>query len=86
MDSIQAEAGALLKRLNEAVKKVSNSVDDVKEQYENVLQVTSQSLRCLQRGIRPYSEGFGSSFPTHFFSAAGESGGLSGSKRKARRR
>uniref|UniRef100_A0A674EGK8 Inverted formin 2 n=1 Tax=Salmo trutta TaxID=8032 RepID=A0A674EGK8_SALTR len=33
LDSIQAEASALLNRLKEASKKVSNSVDDVKQQY-----------------------------------------------------
>uniref|UniRef100_A0A8C6PT80 Inverted formin 2 n=1 Tax=Nothobranchius furzeri TaxID=105023 RepID=A0A8C6PT80_NOTFU len=36
LDSIQAETGALLKQLNAAAKKVSNSVDEVKEQYENI--------------------------------------------------
>uniref|UniRef100_A0A8C8CXL7 Inverted formin 2 n=1 Tax=Oncorhynchus tshawytscha TaxID=74940 RepID=A0A8C8CXL7_ONCTS len=33
LDSIQAEASALLNRLKEASKKVSNSVDDVKQQF-----------------------------------------------------
>ncbi|XP_038865335.1 inverted formin-2-like isoform X4 [Salvelinus namaycush] len=38
LDSIQAEASALLKRLKEAAKKVTNSVDDVKEQFEKVIE------------------------------------------------
>lgn len=39
LDSIQSEASALLKRLNETTKKVSNSVEEVKEQYAKVLEV-----------------------------------------------
>lgn len=39
LDSVQSEASALLKRLNETSKKVSNSVDEVKEQYTKVLEV-----------------------------------------------
>lgn len=39
LDSIQAEASALLNRLKEASKKVSNSVDDVKQQYAEVFEV-----------------------------------------------
>uniref|UniRef100_A0A3B5BI90 FH2 domain-containing protein n=1 Tax=Stegastes partitus TaxID=144197 RepID=A0A3B5BI90_9TELE len=35
LDSVQSEASALLKRLNETTKKVSNSAEEVKEQYEN---------------------------------------------------
>lgn len=39
LDSIQAEASALLNRLKEASKKVSNSVDDVKQQFTEVFEV-----------------------------------------------
>lgn len=39
LDSVQSEASALLKRLNETSRKVSNSVDEVKEQYTQVLGV-----------------------------------------------
>lgn len=39
LDSVQSEASALLKRLNETAKKVSSSVDEVKEQYTKVLEV-----------------------------------------------
>uniref|UniRef100_A0A673YQ53 Inverted formin 2 n=1 Tax=Salmo trutta TaxID=8032 RepID=A0A673YQ53_SALTR len=35
---LEAEASALLKRLKEAAKKVTNSVDDVKEQFEKVIE------------------------------------------------
>lgn len=43
LDSVQSETSALLKRLNEAAKKVSNSVEDLKEQYAKVLEVCSFS-------------------------------------------
>ncbi|KAM8915931.1 inverted formin-2 isoform 2-T2 [Spinachia spinachia] len=51
VDSIQAEANALLKRLNEAVKKVSSSVDDVKRQYEKVLQESLEAFRVLSERL-----------------------------------
>ncbi|XP_026019395.1 inverted formin-2-like [Astatotilapia calliptera] len=38
LDSVQSEASALLKRLNETAKKVSNSAAEVKEQYAKVLE------------------------------------------------
>ncbi|XP_028251510.1 inverted formin-2-like isoform X2 [Parambassis ranga] len=38
LESVQSEASALLKRLNETAKKVSNSVEEVKEQYAKLLQ------------------------------------------------
>ncbi len=44
LDSVQSEASALLKRLNETSKKVSNSVEEVKEQYAKVLEVKLYSL------------------------------------------
>ena len=40
LDSVQSEASALLKRLNDTAKKVSNSVEELKEQYAKVLEVT----------------------------------------------
>lgn len=48
LDSVQSEASALLKRLNETAKKVSNSAEEVKEQYAKVLEVKRQSLLFLQ--------------------------------------
>lgn len=39
MESMQSETGALLKQLNDSAKKVSNSVDEVKEQYTKILEV-----------------------------------------------
>lgn len=39
LDSMQSETGLLLKQLNDAAKKVSNSVDEVKEQYSKILEV-----------------------------------------------
>lgn len=40
LDSVQSEANALLKRLNETAKKVDRSVEEVKEQYAKVLEVS----------------------------------------------
>ncbi|KAL6105988.1 inf2 [Pungitius sinensis] len=51
VDSIQAEAGALLKRLNEAAKKVSNSDEEVKEQYEKVLQESLEAFQVLSERL-----------------------------------
>lgn len=48
MDSLQSEANALLKRLNETTKKVSNSVEEVKEQYVTVLEVGEKSLPTIK--------------------------------------
>uniref|UniRef100_A0A1A8FZ37 Inverted formin, FH2 and WH2 domain containing n=1 Tax=Nothobranchius korthausae TaxID=1143690 RepID=A0A1A8FZ37_9TELE len=47
LDSIQAEMGALLKQLNAAAKKVSNSVDEVKEQYVKVLEENIKACQDL---------------------------------------
>ncbi|KAM6918070.1 inverted formin-2 [Lycodopsis pacificus] len=47
VDSVQSEASALLKRLNEAAKKVSGSVEDVKAQYEKVLQENLVACQAL---------------------------------------
>uniref|UniRef100_A0AAY5K420 Inverted formin, FH2 and WH2 domain containing n=1 Tax=Esox lucius TaxID=8010 RepID=A0AAY5K420_ESOLU len=44
LDSIQAEASAIVKRLKEAAKKVSNSVDDVKQQFTKENLVTCLDL------------------------------------------
>ncbi|KAM9355955.1 inverted formin-2 isoform 2-T2 [Pholidichthys leucotaenia] len=47
LDSVQSEASALLKRLNDTAKKVSNSVEEVKEQYEKVLEENLEECRTL---------------------------------------
>ncbi|XP_077587365.1 inverted formin-2-like isoform X2 [Stigmatopora nigra] len=47
LDSLQSEANTLLKRLNEASKKVSNSADEVKEQYSTVLKENLEVCRAL---------------------------------------
>ncbi|XP_070402781.1 inverted formin-2 [Nothobranchius furzeri] len=47
LDSIQAETGALLKQLNAAAKKVSNSVDEVKEQYVKVIEENIKACQDL---------------------------------------
>lgn len=51
LDSIQSEAGALVSRLAMTTKKVSSSVDEVKEQFTSVLKVRQMRLqtpvRCL---------------------------------------
>lgn len=48
LDSVQSEANALLKRLNETAKKVSNSVEEVKEQYVTVLEVGEKYLPTIK--------------------------------------
>ncbi|XP_036818334.1 inverted formin-2 isoform X4 [Oncorhynchus mykiss] len=48
LDSIQAEASALLNRLKEASKKVSNSVDDVKQQFTEVFEKNLEACRDLE--------------------------------------
>ncbi|KAJ7989072.1 hypothetical protein DPEC_G00315750 [Dallia pectoralis] len=45
LDSIQAEASAIVKRLKEAAKKVSNSVDDVKRQFTKAIE--ENLVACL---------------------------------------
>lgn len=47
LDSVQSEASALLKRLNETTKKVSNSVEEVKEQYAKVLEENREACQVL---------------------------------------
>ncbi|XP_047466613.1 inverted formin-2 isoform X2 [Mugil cephalus] len=47
LDSVQSEASKLLKRLNETAKKVSNSVDEVKEQYVKVLEENRAACQAL---------------------------------------
>ncbi|XP_071355157.1 inverted formin-2 isoform X2 [Trachinotus anak] len=47
LESIQSEASALLKRLNETAKKVSNSVEEVKEQYAKVLDESREACQAL---------------------------------------
>ncbi|XP_024293225.1 inverted formin-2 isoform X2 [Oncorhynchus tshawytscha] len=49
LDSIQAEASALVKRLKEAAKKVTNSVDDVKEQFEKVIEENLEACLNLEK-------------------------------------
>uniref|UniRef100_A0A3B3U109 Inverted formin, FH2 and WH2 domain containing n=1 Tax=Poecilia latipinna TaxID=48699 RepID=A0A3B3U109_9TELE len=48
LESMQAETGALLKQLNDSAKKVSNSVDEVKEQYENLKACQSLNERFTE--------------------------------------
>ncbi|XP_029531181.1 inverted formin-2-like isoform X2 [Oncorhynchus nerka] len=48
LDSIQAEASALLNRLKEASKKVSISVDDVKQQFTEVFEKNLEACRDLE--------------------------------------
>ncbi|XP_018545766.1 LOW QUALITY PROTEIN: inverted formin-2-like [Lates calcarifer] len=49
LDSVQSEASALLKRLNDTAKKVSNSVEEVKEQYEKVLEGSLEACQALSK-------------------------------------
>lgn len=51
LDSVQSEAGGLLKRLNETAKKVSNSVDEVKEQYTKVLEENLAACQALSERL-----------------------------------
>lgn len=48
LDSVQSEANALLKRLNETKTKVSNSTEDVKGQYCKVLEVRDQTPATIK--------------------------------------
>ncbi|CAB1330835.1 unnamed protein product, partial [Coregonus sp. 'balchen'] len=48
LDSIQAEASALLKRLKEVAKKVSNSLDDVKEQFTKAIEENLEACLDLE--------------------------------------
>ncbi|KAJ4938910.1 hypothetical protein JOQ06_028376 [Pogonophryne albipinna] len=47
LESVQSEASALLKRLNETAKKVSTSNEEVKEQYGNILQESLEACQDL---------------------------------------
>lgn len=47
LDSVHSEASALLKRLTETSRKVSNSSDEVKEQYVHVLEENLEACRSL---------------------------------------
>ncbi|XP_030575302.1 inverted formin-2 isoform X2 [Archocentrus centrarchus] len=51
LDSVQSEASALLKRLNETAKKVSNSVEEVKEKYVKVLEENQKLCRELNERL-----------------------------------
>uniref|UniRef100_A0A3Q2P662 Inverted formin-2 n=1 Tax=Fundulus heteroclitus TaxID=8078 RepID=A0A3Q2P662_FUNHE len=44
---MQSETGALLKQLNDAAKKVSNSLDEVKEQYSKILEENLKACESL---------------------------------------
>ncbi|XP_076010656.1 inverted formin-2-like isoform X2 [Genypterus blacodes] len=48
LDSIQSEAGSLVKQLKNAVMKVSSSTEDLKEQYLSVIQESLQACEELQ--------------------------------------
>lgn len=47
LDSVQSEANALLKRLNETKTKVSNSTEDMKGQYCKVLEVRDEAPQTI---------------------------------------
>lgn len=49
LDSIQSEAGGLVSRLAMTTKKVSSSVDEVKEQFTSVLKVGQMRLQTPTR-------------------------------------
>ncbi|XP_056151583.1 inverted formin-2-like isoform X1 [Lampris incognitus] len=48
LGSIEAEASALLKRLKETATKVSNSSEDMKQQYTKVIQENLEACKSLQ--------------------------------------
>ncbi|KAJ3612980.1 hypothetical protein NHX12_019237 [Muraenolepis orangiensis] len=48
LDSTQAETSGLLKRLKETAKKVSNSVDDVKQQYAKIIEESLEACQTLE--------------------------------------
>ncbi|KAK1897937.1 Inverted formin-2 [Dissostichus eleginoides] len=51
LESVQSEASALLKRLNETAKKVSTSDEEVKEQYGNILQESLEACQDLTKTL-----------------------------------
>ncbi|XP_059908152.1 inverted formin-2-like [Gadus macrocephalus] len=48
MDSTQAETSALVKRLKETSKKVSDSIDDVKQQYTKIIEESLEACQTLE--------------------------------------
>ncbi|XP_076017852.1 inverted formin-2-like isoform X3 [Genypterus blacodes] len=56
LDSVQSEASGLLKRLNEAGKKVSNSVDELKEQYAKVIEESLEAFESLKERFSEIDE------------------------------
>ncbi|XP_039993114.1 inverted formin-2-like isoform X2 [Xiphias gladius] len=56
LDSVQSEASALIKRLNETAKKVSNSVEEVKEQYSKVLDGSLEACQALSEKFAEINE------------------------------
>ena len=59
MDSIQAETSALVKRLKETSKKVSDSIDDVKQQYNKIIAVSRTLLiRLNMTSNKSFPRGF----------------------------
>lgn len=49
LESVQNEANCLLKRLNDTAKKVSNSVDEVKQQYASILEENLEACHILSK-------------------------------------
>ncbi|XP_037551036.1 inverted formin-2 [Nematolebias whitei] len=49
LDSIQSEISTLLKQLNETIKKMSNSEDEVKEQYAEILEENQKACQALSK-------------------------------------
>ncbi|XP_044021482.1 inverted formin-2 isoform X2 [Siniperca chuatsi] len=47
LDSVQSEASALLKRLNETAKKIANSVEEMKAQYAKILEESLEACQAL---------------------------------------
>ncbi|KAM3871342.1 LOW QUALITY PROTEIN: inverted formin-2 [Diretmus argenteus] len=47
LESSQSEASALLKRLTETAKKISNSLEDVKQQFTKVIEESLEACRAL---------------------------------------
>ncbi|XP_034051380.1 inverted formin-2 isoform X2 [Thalassophryne amazonica] len=56
LDSIQSETNDLLKRLNETRKKISNSTEEVKEQYAKILEGSLDSCRTLTNRFSEINE------------------------------
>ena len=59
MDSTQSETSALVKRLKETSKKVSDSIDEVKQQYTKIIAVSRTLLiRLDMTSNKPFPRGF----------------------------